>query len=71
MVYNVLCILLYFNNNNLVLLLLLKIFIPELNWIKTIYLTYFLDFENESTINIINIPRNVYNIKSSKIEFVL
>ena len=35
------------------------------------YLTYLLDLENESTINIINIPKKAYNIKSSKIEFVL
>ena len=35
------------------------------------YLTYLFDLENESTINIINIPKNAYNIKSSKIEFVL
>ena len=35
------------------------------------YLTYLLDLAKESTINITNIPKNVYKIKSSKIEFVL
>ena len=35
------------------------------------YRTYFPERANESTIKMTNIPKNVYNIKSSNIEFVL
>ena len=53
------------------ILCLISQFLSNLLRLMCFHLTYFPDLENESTMNITNIPRKAYNIKSSKIEFVL